>query len=242
MGFRRNPRRVIGLTLPFLPRDPRISFPARTEAQGLLRYSLPRSMLSNFLYNLPLNIHFFDFRFTPRKRLRKNPVLFHVATLSRAHRKGRPKLKLGPDVLHSIVIEVMGLACHVTTSLICIYVSNLSPHETIRPKIRPSPIWLIFGQSIALAQRSRMMQKLASSDNPVQSYDLSKIWARKMPKIRPSPIWLIFGQSIALAQRSRMMQKLASSDNPVQSYDLSKIWARKMPKIRSSPIWLIFGQ
>ena len=77
MGFRRNPRRVIGLTLPFLPRDPRISFPARTEAQGLLRYSLPRSMLSNFLYNLPLNIHFFDFRFTPRKRLRKNPLLFH---------------------------------------------------------------------------------------------------------------------------------------------------------------------
>ena len=134
MGFRRNPRRVIGLTLPFLPRDPRISFPARTEAQGLLRYSLPRSMLSNFLYNLPLNIHFFDFRFTPRKRLRKNPVLFHVATLSSAHRKSRPKLKLGPDVLHSIVIEVMGLACHVTTSLICIYVSNLSPHETIRPK------------------------------------------------------------------------------------------------------------
>ena len=146
MGFRRNPRRVIGLTLPFLPRDPRISFPARTEAQGLLRYSLPRSMLSNFLYNLPLNIHFFDFRFTPRKRLRKNPVLFHVATLSSAHRKSRPKLKLEPDVLHSIVTEVMGLACHVTTSLICIYVSNLSPHETIRPKIRPSPIWLIFGQ------------------------------------------------------------------------------------------------
>ena len=134
MGFRRNPRRVIGLTLPFLPRDPRISFPARTEAQGLLRYSLPRSMLSNFLYNLPLNIHFFDFRFTPRKRLRKNPLLFHVATLSSAQRKSRPKLKLGPDVLHSIVIEVMGLACHVTTSLICIYVSNLSPHETIRPK------------------------------------------------------------------------------------------------------------
>ena len=134
MGFRRNPRRVIGLTLPFLPRDPRISFPARTEAQGLLRYSLPRSMLSNFLYNLPLNIHFFDFRFTPRKRLRKNPVLFQLATLSSAQRKSRPKLKLGPDILHSIVIEVMGLACHVTASLICINVSNLSPHETIRPK------------------------------------------------------------------------------------------------------------
>ena len=134
MGFRTNPHRAIGLTLPFLPRDPRISFPARTEAQGLLRYSLPRSMLSNFLYNLSLNIHFFHFRFTPRKTLRKNPLLFHVATLSSAQRKSRPKLKLGPDVLHSIVIEVMGLTCHVTASLICIYVSNLSPHETIRPK------------------------------------------------------------------------------------------------------------
>ena len=78
--------------------------------------------------------HFLDFRFTPRKRLRKNPVLFHVATLSSAHRKSRPKLKLGPDVLHSVVIEVIGLACHATTSLICIDVSNPSPHETIRPK------------------------------------------------------------------------------------------------------------
>ena len=86
------------------------------------------------------------------------------------------------------------------------------------------------------------MQKLASSDNPVQSYDLSKIWARKMPKIRPSPIWLNFGQHIALAQTSRMMQKLASSAHPVHSYDLSKIWARTTPKIRPSPISLIFGQ
>ena len=70
----------------------------------------------------------------PAERDRKNPVLFHVATLSSAHRKSRPKLKLGPDVLHPVVIEVIGLACHVTTSLICIYVSNLSPHETICPK------------------------------------------------------------------------------------------------------------
>ena len=87
-----------------------------------------------------------------------------------------------------------------------------------------------------------MIQKPASSAHPVQSYELSKIWARKMPKIRPSPIWLIFGQYIGLAQRSRKMQKLASSDNPVQSYDLSKIWARTTPKIRPSPISLIFGQ
>ena len=82
--FLENPPRVIALTLPFLPRDPRISSPARTEAQGLLRYSLPRSMLSNFLYNLPLNIHFFPFGFTPRKRLRKIPVRFVGATLSSA--------------------------------------------------------------------------------------------------------------------------------------------------------------
>ena len=47
----------------------------------------------------------------PPERDKKNSVRFHVATLSSAHRKSGPKLKLGPDVLHSIVIEVMGLAC-----------------------------------------------------------------------------------------------------------------------------------
>ena len=87
-----------------------------------------------------------------------------------------------------------------------------------------------------------MIPKLALSAHPVQSYELSKIWARKMPKIRPSPIWLNFGQQIALAQTSRMMQKLASSAHPVHSYELSKIWARTTPKTRPSPIWLVFGQ
>ena len=38
------------------------------------------------------------------------------------------------------------------------------------------------------------MQKLASFDNPVEGYELSKIWARTTPKLRPSPIWLIFNQ------------------------------------------------
>ena len=60
-----------------------------------------------------------------------------------------------------------------------------------------------------------MMPKVASSAHPVESYDLSKIWAGKMPKIRPSPIWLIFGQWIALVQRIRMMPKVASSAHPL---------------------------
>ena len=37
-----------------------------------------------------------------------------------------------------------------------------------------------------------MMPKSASSAHPVESYELSKIWARTTPKIRPSPIWLYF--------------------------------------------------
>ena len=86
------------------------------------------------------------------------------------------------------------------------------------------------------------MQKVASSAHPVESYELSNIWARTTPKTRPSPIWLNFGQQIALAQTSRMMQKLASSAHPVHSYELSKIWARTTPKIRPSPTWLVFGQ
>ena len=74
------------------------------------------------------------------------------------------------------------------------------------------------------------MAKVASSAHPLQSYELSKIWARTTPKIPPSPIWLFSGQYIALGQTSPMMPKVDSSAPPVDSYELSKISGRTTPK------------
>ena len=74
-----------------------------------------------------------------------------------------------------------------------------------RPKIPPSPIWLIFDKYIAMVHNNRMMPKLDSSAHAFESYGLSKIWP-------------------GLGQTTRMMPLVYSSAYYVESYELSKIY------------------